>query len=210
MFLAGCSEQTEQPNNSSLNAQGSNSNSQSETDSKESSDTESSTESSKAEESSDTESSVDAEALSINDDVVWGLRKTLDELKQKYGDVTGGSEGQHIFKNGYGLYVFEGGDTGVCKIIDGIKAKDFLTGEFSVLNYEELANRAGITYWHVDGDEPAPMDNCWWAYFTHPSYRGVTFAVYSQTKRDEVKGDTGIQLRLGDPETLIGPSDYNG
>ena len=78
MMLTGCSENT-QPNtsgNSSPSSQSEASNS--------------SAESSKPEDSSDTESSVEAEALSINSDVVWGLGKTLDELKGKYGEVNGG------------------------------------------------------------------------------------------------------------------------
>ena len=199
MLLTGCSENN-QPNtsgNSSLNSQNETTNS--------------SPENSKTDESSDTGASVE-ETLSINSDVVWGLGKTLDELKGKFGEIRGGVEsmGIYTFENGYGRYVVDV-DEGVCTQIDGINTSNMFKGSFSVLNYEELKARAGITYWHIDGDDPAPLDNCWWAFFTHPDYSGVTFSVYSQTARDEIKADVpGARIWLSDPESLVGPSDYRG
>lgn len=153
----------------------------------------------------------DSEALVINDDVLWALGKTVDELKQRYGNLKGGSDvlGTCLFENGYGIYGVDTGENKTCYVIDGAKVKDVIKGEFTVLNYKELETRAGISYWHID-DEPDPMDECWWAFFTHPDYKGVTFAIYSMTARDEITGDTGIQIRLTEPETWIGPSDYNG
>ncbi len=197
MLLAGCSENNDKPNTSGNSSPSS----QSETSN-------SSEESSKPEES-DTESSADAEAISINSDVVWGLGKTLDELKGKYGEVNGGYGAMNVyyFDNGYGRYIVQ---DGVCTWIDAINTSDILKGSFSVLNYEELASRAEIDYWHID-DKPDDLSDCWWAYFTHPDYSGVTFAVYSQTARDEIKADTvGVSIWQSDPETLVGPSDYNG
>ena len=62
------------------------------------------------------------------------------------------------------------------------------------MSYKDLENRAGISYGRID-DNPDPMDNCWWAFFVHPSYNGVTFAVYSQTARNEIKADTiGVRI----------------
>lgn len=151
----------------------------------------------------------DSEELVINDDVMWALGKTADELEQRYGNLKGGSDvlGTCLFENGYGIYALNEGKT--CFVIDGAKVKDVIKGEFTVLNYKELETRTGISYWHID-DEPDPMDECWWAFFTHPDYKGVTFAIYSMTARDEITGDTGIQIRQIEPALWIGPADYNG
>ncbi len=151
----------------------------------------------------------DSDMLVINDEVMWALGKTVDELKGRYGNLKGGSDvlGICVFENGYGMYALNEGKT--CFVIDGAKVKDVIKGEFTVLNYKELETRAGISYWHID-DEPSPLDECWWAYFTHPDYQGVTFAIYSMTARDEITGDTGIQIRQIEPALWIGPADYNG
>ncbi len=198
ILLTGCSENNKQntSGNSSLNSQNETTNS--------------SPENSKTDKSSDTGASVE-ETLSINSDVVWGLGKTLDELKGKYGEIRGGVEsmGVYTFENGYGRYVVDV-DDGVCTQIDGINTSNMFKGSFSVLNYEELKTRTGIDYWHIDNN-PDDLFECWWAYFTHPDYSGVTFSVYSQTARDEIKADVpGARIWLSDPESLVGPSDYNG
>lgn len=184
MFLAGCTEQQ--------------SNSPSDDSDKSSSESEniSSNESSEADE------------ISINDDVVWGLGKTVEELTQKYGKKTSSDDVDYIcvFENGYGRYGIDGG---VCTQIVGIETEDILKGEFSVMNYEELKSRAGIDYWYIS-TEPDGMYECWWAYFTHPSYPGVTFSVYSQTATDEVSSETHFELWLKEPADVVGPSNYNG
>lgn len=210
MFLAGC---TEQPNNSPSDKP-SNSETQSSTES--SNVDETSTENSTADETSNESSNADetssdssqADKISINDDVVWGLGKTVEELTQKYGEKTSSDDVDYVcaFENGYGRY---GMDDGVCTQIIGIETEDILKGEYSVMNYEELKTRAGIDYWYI-GTEPDGMYECWWAYFTHLCYNGVTFAVYSQTATDEVSNETHFELWLKEPADVVGPSNYNG
>lgn len=215
MFLAGC---TEQPNNSpSANPDKSSSSSETQSSNKSSKADETLTENSTADETSIENSNPDetssdssqADKISINDDVVWGLGKTVEELTQKYGRKTSSGDDVDyicVFENGYGRY---GMDDGVCTQIVGIETEDILKGEYSVMNYEELKSRAGIDYWYI-GTEPDDMYECWWAYFTHPSYPGVTFAVYSQTATDEVSSETYLQLWLKEPADVVGPSNYNG
>ncbi len=198
ILLTGCSE-----NNKQNTSENSSSEIQNETNN-------SSPENSKTDESSDTGASVD-EALSINSDVVWGLGKTLDELKVKYDGIKGSVEsmGIYTFEKGYGRYAVDL-DKGICTQIDGINTSDMFKGSFSVLNYEELKARTGIDYWHID-DDPDDEFSCWWAFFTHPDYSGVTFSVYSSSARDEIKADVpGARIWLRDPESLLGPADYNG
>ncbi len=210
MFLAGC---TEQPNNSPsdtpLNSETQSSNESSkadETSNENSKPDETSNESSNADETSSDSSQADK--ISINDDVVWGLGKTVEELTQKYGEKTSSDDVDYVcaFENGYGRY---GIDDGVCTKIVGIETEDILKGEYSVMNYEELKTRSGIDYWYI-GTEPDDMYENWWAYFTHPSYNGVTFAVYSQTATDEVSSETHFELWLKEPADVVGPSNYNG
>ena len=203
MFLTGCAEQGTKPNIwfPNLNSSSSDTNSQSE-------------HKTNATESSVTESTIDVESLSISSDVVWGIGKTFDELNEKYGDVTRGNFSAYSFKNGYGIYVWQadGGfgnitdidenisltrELGGCTMIDAIRAKDFLVGSLTTLNYEEFAEKCGIEYTHIDEDPEMLYDDCWWAYFKHPSYEGVTFSVYT-AERDVIDENAGFVVQLDD------------
>lgn len=155
----------------------------------------SSDEQSSSDESNTSESSVDIDTVSINSDVIWGMGKTFDELTEKYGNVTSGNFNTYSFENGYGIYVWDtnGGadysevdreknislvrESGGCIMIDGIRAKDFLNGNFSTLKYEDFTSNCGfeVISLNSNNDPNTMYDDYRFAYYTHPSYENMTF-----------------------------------
>lgn len=145
-------------------------------------------------------------SISINSDVMWGMGKTFDEIAEKYGDVTAGNHNVYTFKNGYGKYAWDdnGGidptqsdrdenieiirGRGGCKIIGEISARDFLVGDLSTLNLDNLAAKCGF---EVVPLNPTPdgyslYDGYKFAYYTHPSYENMTFVMcYKESGFDE-------------------------
>ena len=133
----------------------------------------------------------------INDDVLWAMGKSFDELTKKYGDVTTGNFNTYSFKNGYGVYVwdpnieFADNDRdknislikacGGCKKIDSIQAKDFIKGDFSALNYEDFASKCGVEYTILPEDNTG-IDDYWHAYFSHPLYENMVFIMSTAEK----------------------------
>lgn len=131
-----------------------------------------------------TESPVNADSVGINDDVMWGIGKTVDEVTQKYGSATAGKNNVYTFENGYGKYFFSGG----CKTIGEISARDFLVGDLSTVTLENFASKCGFEVVPLDdNNDPNTMyEGCKLAYYTHPSYDNVTFSMlYKESGFDE-------------------------
>ncbi len=142
----------------------------------------------------------------INPEAVWGIGKTFDEITEKYGDVKDGNFNQYSFENGYGIYIWDDGggidptqsdrdknikmvkERGGCKIIGEISARDFLIGDLSTLNVDNLASKCGF---EVVPFNPTPdgyelYDGYRFAYYTHPSYENMIFSMcYKESGFDE-------------------------
>ena len=130
------------------------------------------------------ESPVNTDSVSINDDVMWGIGKTVDELTEKYGSATAGRNNVYTFENGYGIYVFGDG----CKTIGEISAKDFLIGDLSNVTLDNFASKCGFEVVPLnDNDDPNTMyEGYRQAYYTHPSYKNITFSMlYKESGFDE-------------------------
>lgn len=130
--------------------------------------------------------SEDAISIGINSDVMWGMGKTFDEITERYGDVTAGNNSIYTFKNGYGKYVCD--DDGSCKIIGEISARDFLIGDLSTLDLDNFASKCGFEVAPLNSnDDPNTMyEGYRYAYYTHPSYKNITFSMcYKESGFDE-------------------------
>lgn len=131
-----------------------------------------------------TKSSVDADSVRINDDVMWGIGKTVDEITAKYGSATAVKNNVYTFKNGYGKYVF----SDKCKTIGEISAGDFLVGDLSAITLENFASKCGFEVVPLnDNDDPNTMyEGLRVAYYEHPSYDNVTInMLYKESGFDE-------------------------
>ena len=127
---------------------------------------------------------VNTDFVSINVDVMWGIRKTVDEITEKYGSATAGRNNVYTFENGYGKYVFGDG----CKTIGEISAKDFLIGDLSNVTLDNFAFKCGFEAVPLNGNgDPNTMyEGYRLAYYTHPSYDNVTFGMlYKESGFDE-------------------------
>lgn len=113
--------------------------------------------------------------FTINDEVMWAIGKTVDEVTEKYGSATVGRNNVYTFENGYGIYVF--GDS--CKTIGEISAKDFLIGDLSNVTLDNFASKFGFEVVPLnDNDDPNTMyEGYRQAYYTHPSYKNITFSM---------------------------------
>lgn len=85
-------------------------------------------------------SSADYDYTVINDDVMWGIGKTVYEIEEKYGVVTAENDNVYTFENGYGKYTFSDS----CKAICEISARNFLVGDISTVTLENFASKCGL------------------------------------------------------------------
>lgn len=134
--------------------------------------------------STESKNSPDAVSVKINSDVMWGMGKTVDEVTGKYGSVTAGGNNVYTFENGYGKYVFDDS----CKIIGEISARDFLIGDLSNISLDNFASKCGVEVVPLnDNDDPNTMyEGYRQAYYTHPSYKNITFSMlYKESGFDE-------------------------
>ena len=144
------------------------------------------------------ENSVTEIEYSLNSDVMWAIGKTMGELTERYGEETGGG-GRYQFKNGYGTY---GYDDGECKSVL-VKASDLLIGDLSTVTLDNIVSKFGFEVVLFDPENNTPglydlYDDFKVAYFTHPSYKNITFLMeYKTSGFDE------------DTTFLIKPSDNN-
>lgn len=148
----------------------------------------------------ETSAPINLGAIGINSDVVWGIGKTIDEITEKYGDVTGGYPNVYTFENGYGIYVWEDTQTeldknveiirgkGGCKSIGKISARDFLIGDLSTVTLDNIASKCGFEVVPLNPvpDGQTMYDGYKCAYYTHPSYENMTFIMlYKESGFDE-------------------------
>lgn len=134
--------------------------------------------------------------VSINSDIVWGLGKTFDEVSEKYGEITEGGQNTYSFEKGYGVYAWD--DTGIdpmqsdrdanietvkgnggCRTIGEIPAEKFLNGDISTVNMNNIAEKCGFEVVPLNPTDAryTMYDGYKFAYYTHPSYKGVTFSL---------------------------------
>lgn len=118
-------------------------------------------------------SSADDDYAVINDDVMWGIGKTVYEIEEKYGAVTAENDNVYTFENGYGKYTF--GDS--CKAICEISARNFLVGDISTVTLENFASKCGFEAVTLSNgnDSDTKYDGLKTTYYKHPSYDNVTF-----------------------------------
>ena len=114
--------------------------------------------------------------IAINSDVMWGLGKTMDELTERYGEIVGSTGQTAWFKNGYGIYLW-GGEGDICTRISKIKASDILIGDLSTVNFDNIVSKCGfdVILFEPESDGPGLYDDYHVAYFSHPSYKNITF-----------------------------------
>lgn len=133
--------------------------------------------------------------ITLNQEALWGMGRTFDEVTERYGEVTSGNFNTYFFEGGYGRYVWDYGSgidnsfadvnenieyiktRGGVVMMDNIKANELLIGEFTTLDYEQFADICGITYTEP-GEEPPGMYDTWTIPFTHPFYENMTFHMY--------------------------------
>lgn len=130
------------------------------------------------------DSPVNTDSVSINFDVMWGIGKTVDEITEKYGSATAVRNNVYTFENGYGKYVFGDG----CKTIGEISAKDFLIGDLSNVTLDNFASKCGfeVVPLNGNGDPNTMYEGYRQAYYTHPSYKNITFSMlYKERGFDE-------------------------
>lgn len=123
-------------------------------------------------------------AVAINGDVMWGLGKTVEEVSEKYGDITGGAIDVYMFENGYGKYAFHDG----CDKLSDVSAKDLLVGDLSTVTLDNIAEKCGFNVVPLNPtpDGQTMYDGYKMAYYTHPSYENVMFGMfYKESGFDE-------------------------
>ena len=118
-------------------------------------------------------SSADYDYAVINDDVMWGIGKTVYEIEEKYGTVTAENDNVYTFENGYGKYTF--GDS--CEAICEISVRNFLVGDISTVTLENFASKCGFEAVTLSNgnDSDTKYDGLKTTYYKHPSYDNVTF-----------------------------------
>lgn len=132
--------------------------------------------------------------ITLNQEVLWGMGKTFDEVTERYGEVTSGNFNTYFFEGGYGRYVWDYGGgidnsfadvnenieyiktRGGVVMMDNIKANELLIGEFTTLDHSEFEKACGISYKQI-AEPPGMYDNTWITTFTHPSYENMTFVM---------------------------------
>lgn len=133
--------------------------------------------------------------ITLNQEVLWGMGKTFDEINERYGEVTSGNFNTYFFEGGYGRYVWDYGGgidnsfadvnenieyiktRGGVVMMDNIKANELLIGEFTTLDHSEFEKACGISYKQI-AEPPGMYDNTWITTFTHPSYENMTFIMF--------------------------------
>lgn len=120
-------------------------------------------------------SSANDDYADINDDVMWGIGKTVYEIEEKYGAVTTKNDNVYTFENGYGKYTF--GDS--CEAICEISARNFLVGDISTVTLENFASKCGLEAVTLSNgnDSDTKHDGLKTTYYKHPSYENVTFSM---------------------------------
>lgn len=138
--------------------------------------------------------SIDASGtVGINDEVIWGIGKTFEEVSERYGAITSDNDETCAFQNGYGKYAWDyaafhypgapwngGHDTvrnGVCRSISGVSASDLLIGDLSTVTLENIASKCGFEVVPLNDDPNTMYEGLKSAYYTHPSYNNVTFCM---------------------------------
>lgn len=129
--------------------------------------------------------------ITLNQEALWGMGRTFDEVTERYGEVTSGNFNTYFFEGGYGRYVWDYGGgidnsfsdvnenieyiktRGGVVMMDNIKANELLIGEFTTLDYDQFADICGITYTDI-GEEFSGMYDVWSRSFTHPFYENMT------------------------------------
>lgn len=133
--------------------------------------------------------------ITLNQEALWGMGRTFDEVTERYGEVTSGNFNTYFFEGGYGRYVWDYGGgidssfadvnenieyiktRGGVVMMDNIKANELLIGEFTTLDYDQFADICGITY-TLDEEPPGLYDGIWARSFKHPLYENMTFHMY--------------------------------
>lgn len=163
------------------------------------------------------ENSVAEIKYTLNSDVMWALGKTVDEVAERYGEITGdsdmGSYRLYQFKNGYGRYSWYEEDGG-CKVVGSVSARDLLTGDLSTVTLDNMASKYGLENYSYDL-HPISLDDDDYgrAIFTHPSYGDLSFIMtFKKNGSDFDKDDTDFLIKhadtsvpSGEPTFLIGP-----
>ena len=126
------------------------------------------------------ESSVAEIEYTLNSDVMWAIGKTVDEVAERYGGVTGGGGDDEVyqFKNGYGKLYSWLGEGGGCKVIVNVSASDLLTGDLSTVDLDNMASKYGLENfsYNLDPNQMAGPDYAT-ASFSHPSYKNIWFVM---------------------------------
>ena len=114
--------------------------------------------------------------FAVNSEVMWAIGKTVGELTERYGEVTGGGGNAYQFKNGYGIYRF---NEGSCVSLE-VNASDLLTGDLSTVNLDNIASKYGFDVNQLEPENNEPgMDKVYSiANFSHPSYKNITFLMF--------------------------------
>lgn len=163
---------------------------------------------------SETESGIAVPTVGLNTEVLWGMYKTFDEVSGRYGDITSGNHNVYYFENGCGRYLWDSynidpqqsdrdvnieitrGNGGV-KMIDNIKPKDLINGEFTALSFEDFASQCGFEIVSLGNDEPYTMyDGYRTATFTHPSYENMLFWASYSEESGAIDDDTLFTIKL--------------
>lgn len=180
----------------------------------ETSETSDTSETSEMSDTSETQSGIAVPTVSLNPEVMWGMYKTFDEVSARYGDITSGNHNVYNFENGCGRYVWDSynidpqqsdrdvnieitrGNGGV-KMIDNIKPRDLINGEFTALSFEDFASQCGFEIVSLGKDEPYTMyDGYRTATFTHPSYENMLFWASYSEESGAIDDDTLFTIKL--------------
>ena len=153
--------------------------------------------------------SADDDYTVINDDVMWGIGKTVYEIEEKYGAVTAENDNVYTFENGYGKYTFSDS----CKAICEISARNFLVGDISTVTLENFASKCGFEAVTLsnDNNSDTKYDGLKITYYKHPSYNNVTFIMlckesgFDETATFDIRCDDAADTKA-EPE--ITTDDY--
>lgn len=174
-------------------------------------------ETSETSDSSDIESNIPVPVIELNDEVLWGLGKTFDEVRERYGAVAPGSHNVYFFENGYGRYAWAPkgisqqpdlgvnteitGGSGGCKGIDDVKPHDLFNGEFTSLSFEELEAN-GFEVGPRDDSPYTMYDGYRFRAFTHPSYENISFSAMYSEETGVIDDETSIMIRLNETSEI--------
>ena len=158
-------------------------------------------------------SSADDDYTVINDDVMWGIGKTVYEIEEKYGAVTAENDNVYTFENGYGKYTFSDS----CKAICEISARNFLVGDISTVTLENFASKCGFEAVTLsnDNNSDTKYDGFKITYYKHPSYDNVTFIMlckesgFDETATFDIRCDDAVDTKT-EPEITTDDYVYTG